>query len=170
MRTLPVIRVSLNHEEEVMAHKVGFERATALDSTANHNSRKDKHLNYHDYITQLSEAVGSEIAVAKFLAISDFEPTINTFKREADVGSRIEVKWTKWQDGHMIIHQSDRNTDIAILVVGKSPEYYLVGWIPVAQAKVQQHWVSSERNWWIGQRNLRPMESFVGSIYDNALL
>lgn len=170
MRSLPVIRVTLNHDEEVLAHKTGFERATALNSTANHNSRKDKHLNYHDYITQLSEAVGSEMAVAKFLGESDFEPTINTFKAKADVGAKIEVKWTKWQEGHMVIHQSDRNTDIAILVVGKSPEYHLVGWLPIAQAKVSQHWVSSEQNWWIGQRNLRPMETFVGSIYASAAL
>lgn len=170
MRTLPIIRVSLNHEEEVLAHTIGFERATSLDSTANHNSRKNKHLNYHDYITQLSEAVGSEISVAKFLGLSDWKPTINTFKSKADVASNIEVKWTKWQEGHMVIHPSDRNTDIAILVVGKSPEYYLVGWIPVAQAKVSQFWVSSEQNWWVGQRHLRPMETFVGSIYASASL
>ena len=110
------------------------------------------------------------MAVAKFLGINDFEPTINTFKTSADVASKVEVKWTKWQDGHMVIHPSDRNTDIAILVVGKSPEYYLVGWIPVAHAKVSQYWVTSEQNWWVGQRNLRPMESFIGSIYANAAL
>jgi hypothetical protein len=167
---MPVVRVSLNHDEEVLAHKTGFDRATALNSTANHNSRKDKHLNYHDYITQLSEAVGSEIAVAKFMDIADFQPTINTFKKTADVASKIEVKWTKWPEGHLVIHPSDRNDDIAILVVGKSPEYYLAGWIPIEHAKASQFFVSSERTWWVGQRHLRPMDTFFGSIYDNAAI
>jgi hypothetical protein len=170
LRDLPVVRVTLTYEEEVTAHRVGFERATELKSTANHSSRGNKNLNYHEYIAELSEATGGEISVAKFFGMEHFAPTVNTFKTQADIRSRIEVKWTKWQDGHMVLRQSDRNHDIAILVVGKSPEYFLVGWTPVIHGKVQRNWVNSMNAWWINQEHLRPMQDFLGSDYATATL
>ena len=170
LRDLQVIRVTLTYEEEVTAHRTGFERATELKSTANHSSRGNKALNYHEYIAELSEAVGGEMAVAKFFGIEHFKPTVNTFKTQADIRSRIEVKWTKWMDGHMVLRHSDRNHDIAILVVGKSPELFLVGWTPVVHGKVQRNWVAGMSAWWINQEHLRPMGDFLGSDYATATL
>jgi hypothetical protein len=170
LRDLPVIRVTLTYDEEVTAHRVGFERATELKSTANHSSRGNKALNYHEYIGELSEAVGGELSVAKFFGIDHFKPTVNTFKSQADINSRIEVKWTKWLDGHLVLRQSDRNHDIAILVVGKSPEYFLVGWTPVKHGKVDRNWVAGMSAWWINQEHLRPMQDFLGSDYATATL
>jgi hypothetical protein len=160
-----MIKVSLTYAEELEAHQAGFERAKALKATANHASRYDKGLNYHSFIAQLAEAVGSEIAVARYFGLFDFMPTHNTFKRQADVAQRIEVKWTRWKDGHLVVHKSDRDTDIAVLVVGQSPDYYLAGWLPVESAKSKRYWVESERNWWVGQSNLNPMEDFLESKY-----
>lgn len=170
MPNLSRIRVRLTLDEEVTAHRVGFERATAIRGTANHSSRYDRGLNYHEYIAQLSESVGSEMAVAKYFQITDFAPTVNTFKTQADVGSRLEIKHTKWMDGHLVVHHSDRIDDIAVLVVGRSPEYWLAGWIPVADAKHKRFFVESEKNWWISQRDLRPMTDFLRSKYARASL
>ena len=147
----------------MVAHGTGFIRAKEIASTADHSSRFDRDLNYHEYIAQLSEAVGSEIAVAKYFELTDFKPTHSTFKAAADVGNNIEVKWTKWRDGHLVVHNSDRDTDIAVLVVGRSPEYFLAGWIPVNAAKIKRFWRHSEQNWWVTQSNLRPMEDFIRS-------
>ncbi len=160
-----MIRVRLTYNDEVVAHETGFLRAKEIASTANHSSRYDRDLNYHEYIAQLAEAVGSEIAVAKYFDLTDFKPTHSTFKTTADVGERLEVKWTKWRDGHLVVHSSDRDSDIAVLVVGRSPEYYLAGWLPVANAKVNRFWRHSEQNWWVTQSNLRPMEDFIRSIH-----
>jgi len=164
-----MIEVRLSYEDEVTAHEVGFLRAKELASTANHASRYDKGLNYHEYIAQLSEAVGSEIAVAKYFDLTDFAPTHGTFKRQADVGSRIEIKHTRWRDGHLILHKSDRIEDIAILVTDRSPKYLLVGWIPIAVARTDRTYRKSERNWWVNQADLRPMEDFLRSDYATAL-
>ena len=161
-----MIRVRLTYNDEVVAHETGFLRAKEIASTANHSSRYDRDLNYHEYIAQLAEAVGSEIAVAKYFDLTDFKPTHSTFKTTADVGERLEVKWTKWRDGHLVVHSSDRDSDIAVLVVGRSPEYYLAGWLPVANAKVNRFWRHSEQNWWVTQSNLRPMEDFKRSIHN----
>ena len=160
-----MIRVRLTYNDEVVAHETGFLRAKEIASTANHSSRYDRDLNYHEYIAQLAEAVGSELAVAKYFDLTDFTPTHSTFKTTADVGERLEVKWTKWRDGHLVVHSSDRDSDIAVLVVGRSPEYYLAGWLPVANAKVNRFWRHSEQNWWVTQSNLRPMEDFIRSIH-----
>ena len=160
-----MIRVRLTYSDEVVAHETGFLRAKEIASTANHSSRYDRDLNYHEYIAQLAEAVGSELAVAKYFQLTDFKPTHSTFKSSADVGQRLEVKWTKWKDGHLVVHSSDRDSDIAVLVVGRSPEYYLAGWIPVQSAKIKRFYRESERNWWVTQSNLRPMEDFIRSIH-----
>lgn len=168
LRGLPMIRVTLTHSEEITAHEIGFLRAKELGSTANHASRYDRHLNYHEYIAQLSEAVGSEMATAKYFDITDFKPTHGTFKNEADVASRIEVKWSRYADGHLIIHKTDRDTDIAVLVVGRSPEYTLAGWIPVKAAKFKRYWHPRDQNWWVRQQDLRPMENLLESDYAHA--
>ena len=170
LRDLQVIRVILTYDEEVTAHRTGFERATELKSTAAHSSRANKALNYHEYIAELSEAAGGEMAVAKFFGIEAFKPTVNTFKTQADIKSRIEVKWTKWMDGHMVLRHSDRNHDIAILVVGKSPELFLVGWTPVVHGKVQRNWVAGMSAWGINKGHLRPRADFLGRDFETATL
>ena len=55
------------------------------------------------------------MVVARYLGIHDFEPTFNTFKDQADVGGRLEVKWTRYIEGSLIVKDSDRDQDIAIL-------------------------------------------------------
>ena len=161
----------LNYEEVVKAHEIGFQRAKEINWTGdNHARRRNLNPNYHSFIAELSESVASEMAVAKWLHLTNFEPTVNGFKKEADVGSSIEVKWTRWYDGHLIIHSYDREDDIAFLVTGQSPIYTIVGWTPIKASKVDQHWVASEKNWWVPQSQLRPMNTFKGSIYATSSL
>ena len=160
-----MIAVRLTYAEELEAHEIGFIRAKELAATADHESRYDRGLNYHEFIAQLSESVGSEIAVAKYFNLTDFKPTHASFKTEADVGKSIEVKHTRWKDGHLVVHKSDRIEDIAILVTNRSPNYYLAGWIPVRNARVDRNYRASENNYWINQADLRPMEDFLRSQY-----
>ena len=111
-----------------------------------------------------------EIAVAQYFGIKDFEPTCGTFKDQADVASFIEVKHTKWRDGHLIVKESDRNSDIAVLVVGTSPQYYIAGWIPVAVAKKPRFKHDKSNSWWVSQINLQPIETLQRSQYGAARL
>lgn len=169
--TLQLIKVTLNYDEVVKAHEIGFKRAKEVNWTGdNHARRKSLNSNYHSFIAELSESVASEMVVAKWLGLVDFEPTVNGFKNQADVGSQIEVKWTRWHDGHLIINHYDRDTDIAFLVTGQSPIYLIVGWTPIKASKVPQHWVNAENNWWVPQKELRPMDTLKGSIYATTAL
>ena len=104
------------------------------------------------------------MVVARYLGIADFEPTLNTFKNSADVAFRdfrIEVKHTSWKDGHLIVKPSDRDSDLAVLVVGESPNYTIIGWIPVSIAKTARFKSDQSNSWWVSQINLRPMDSIV---------
>jgi len=170
MSKVQLIKVTLERAEEIQAHQIGFKRAQYNYWNADSPKRFDKDLNFHDFITQQAESISSEMAVAKFLKDDSFNPDNENFKQEADVGSNIEVKWTRWIDGHLIIYPYDREEDIAVLVVGKSPIYYLAGWIPIKQAKQPQNYVKAQNTYWVTQRRLNPMKDLAGSIYGHASL
>jgi hypothetical protein len=90
---------------------------------------------------------------------------VSNGKRNADVGKGIEVKWTSYINGSLIIYPNDRVDDVAVLVVGRSPEYFIAGWLPVKMA-MQKHFKNSQQeSWWIGQDNLNPIEDLVRSSY-----
>ena len=142
-----MIEVRLSFDEQVAAAKTGFLRGTFME----------ENVHFHDQ---------SELAAAKYFEIPNFKLTINTFKTVADVGSRIEIKHTTWKEGHLIIRERDRDGDIAVLVTGKSPRYFIVGWLPISICKTDR-FKHKDGSWWISQINLRPMPNLRESIYGN---
>ena len=162
-----MIPMKLDRIDEFTAASTAFKRAF------DNSGKIDKSyqvLNLHDGIARDAESIGAEIVVAQYFNIKDFEPTSGTFKNYADVGSCIEVKHTAYINGHLIIKDSDRNEDIAVLVVGKSPDYYIVGWIPVVVAKKDKYWHPKSGSWWVSQINLQPIGTLRKSHYGNAQL
>ena len=156
--------VRLSRHDEITAHTAGLERESRYGSNPKFNGNKG---NFHNAVVIHSEAVGAEIAVARYFDIKDFVPTVNTFKNEPDInlgGLGLEVKQTAHKNGHLIITDDDRDSDIAVLVVGESPSYYLVGWIPVGVAK-RPRFLSAQGGYWISQINLQPIESLKRSKY-----
>jgi hypothetical protein len=160
-----MIEVKLSHDEEVAAAKAGFLRATFMEENVYFHDQSVIG-NLHEGVLRNAEAAGSELAAAKYFDIPNFKLTINTFKRIADVGNRIEVKHTIWKQGHLIIRERDRNDDIAVLVTGKSPKYFVVGWLPISICK-SDRFKHKDGSWWISQINLRPMGNLRESIYGN---
>jgi len=158
-------QVILDYSQEVQAHATGFARCTESMGNGQHRSWYNKKLNYHEFVGENAEAVGSEIAVAQYFGIKNFVPTVNTFKDAADVGRRIEVKHSCYLNGHLIIRANDRPQDVAVLVIGKSPVYSIVGWMPVAWAKRPKYLNPSDGNWWVSQRELLEMETLKRSMY-----
>jgi hypothetical protein len=125
-------------------------------------------------VWQEAEAAAAEMAVANYYGDFGFTPAIDNAHDTADVGDNIEVKFTKHANGHLIIQNCyrspERMKDVAILVIGKSPVYYLVGWMPVAMAihpKYKVHW---DENYWVPQRNLFEMKYLKRSDYGDPTL
>jgi hypothetical protein len=164
------MKVNPTIEDKVLAHTVALERIAQIQGQADDKSRYDKRLNFHEYVAQVAESIVAEILVARYLGYVNFDPRASRFKDTADIGSFVEVKWTRYENGQMIIYENDRNTDVAILVTGSSPNYSLAGWIPVAMAKKPKYRNSKQPTWWVTQQNLQPIENLKGSNYGQATI
>lgn len=161
-----MIPVKLTHVEELMAGAFGFER-TMKAKLNGFEDRSFQKLNFADKIARDVEACGAEIAVAKYLGLDDFKPDNEAFKNFADIGFNIEVKWTKWKEGSLILDDRQRENDVAILVTGNMPNLYVCGWTPVSMARRPSR-RRSDGCYWIGQADLFPMSDFLRSKYGNA--
>jgi len=164
------MKIKVTYTEQLRAHEVALERIRSIYGEQDHASRYDRRITFHEYCAQIAESIGAEIAVARYFGITDFDPANSRFKETADVGSNIEVKWTKYEMGSLIIYEKDRNSDIAILVTGTSPNYELKGWLPVTMAKNPRWRHRSQPTWWITQPNLHPIENLRRSSYGEAAL
>jgi hypothetical protein len=104
------MKVKPTIEDKVLAHTVALERIAQIQGQADHSSRYDRQLGFHDYVAQVAESIVAEILVARYLGYIDFDPRSSQFKKTADVGSFIEVKWTRYESGQLIIYENDRQT------------------------------------------------------------
>lgn len=164
------VRYKVTYEEQLRAHEVALERIKLINGIPDHSSRFDKKLSFHDFVAQMAESICAEMVVAKYFGLKDFDPADSQFKKTADVGSRIEVKWTKYDAGALIIGDSDRNSDIAVLVTGTSPTYSIKGWIPVSIAKNQRWRRRDQPTFWVDQYNLHPIENLRRSSHGETAL
>jgi hypothetical protein len=86
------------------------------------------------------------------------------FKNQADVGWNLEVKHTPWKAGCLILRDRDRADDIAVLVTGNSPNYYIIGWIVIGMARRPSR-KRGDGSYWINPSDLNPIENLNRSIY-----
>ena len=168
-----VDRIILDRAQEITAHRTALDRAAVMSDEW--FRLYGQSLNYHEMITQHAESVGAEIAVAEYFGVRGFVPSINTFKNEADVeteAARIEVKHTKYANGHLILQESQRSrpNDVCILVWGKSPVYHLAGWIPAFMAMRSRYKHTQQANYWVSQNNLFEMKYLRSSNYGDTSL
>lgn len=138
------------------------------DQTMGSEPRYHRGLNFHEKVQELAQAIEAEWIVAKYFG-KDFDPFASKYKRIADVGNGIEVKHTE-SGFHLIVYPNDRNTDVAVLVTGKSPEFHITGWIPVAMAKRPRFKKATQDSWWINMRDLQPIETLIRSSYGTAAI
>lgn len=55
-----------------------------------------------------------------------------------DVGSRIEVRWTRHEPGHLIVHHDDPQERLFVLVRGEIGDINVAGWTTGAYAQRQE--------------------------------
>lgn len=83
------------------------------------------------------EAACAEMVVAKYFGIY-WDGSVNTWKRP-DVGS-IQVRYTHYEDGSLIVRPPDSDDENFVLVTGKTPRYFIRGWIRGKDAKDSRFW------------------------------
>lgn len=160
----PTMKHKSTMEMQQLSHLAAIKMlCETTDQTMGSEPRYHRGLNFHEKVTELAQAIEAEWIVAKYYG-RDFNPFASKYKRVADVGNGIEVKHTE-SGFHLIIYPNDRNTDVAVLVTGKSPEFHITGWIPVSMAKRPRFKKSTQDSWWVNMRDLQPIETLIRSSY-----
>jgi len=157
-------KMTISAADEWAIHKravdVVFSYSGQLGTTIHYNSK----LNNHEQVTEYAESLGAEMIVARYFGL-DYDINVSNGKRGADVGQGLEVRWTSYVGGNLIVYPNDRENDIAVLVVGKSPVYHIAGWLPVAFARRKRFKNPRQDSWWVDQGNLNPIENLARSEY-----
>lgn len=165
----PTMKHKSTLEMQQLSHLAAIKMlCETADQTMGSEPRYHRGLNFHEKVTELAQAIEAEWIVAKYYG-RDFNPFASKYKRVADVGNGIEVKHTE-SGFHLIIYPNDRNTDVAVLVTGKSPEFHITGWIPVSMAKRPRFKKSTQDSWWVNMRDLQPIETLIRSSYGEAAI
>ena len=163
------IKYSVAFADEMYIHQAATDKILQGSGIMGSQPRYNLALNTHEQVSELAESITAELIVARYFGL-DYDARQNNGKHHADVGQGLEVKWTKYESGHLIIYPNDRDSDVAVMVVGKSPSYRIAGWIPVQFAKRAKYKHRSQDSWWIEQHNLFPIEDLVRSEHGHSLI
>jgi len=138
-----MIKMKISEADEWAIHNRAAQVVFSLDDLSR-VQRYNSKLNNYERVTEYAESLGAEMVVARYFGL-DYDVNVSNGKRNADVGKGIECKWTSYINGSLIIYPNDRIDDVAVLVVGRSPEYYIVGWLPVKDA-MQKHFKNTSQD------------------------
>jgi hypothetical protein len=119
-------------------------------------SYENTHLDAQELLRLCALGAAAEIAAAKWLNALPFQLTIDTYKDEPDIWPNWEVKHSEYSGAHLIIKDSDRDTDRAVLVTGVNP-FTIVGWLPVEYCKDDLYLKATRQtaiSYWVPQSEL----------------
>lgn len=121
------------------------------------------------FVDLMVQGFGAERAFSVWSGL----PWNRGIRKKADVGKNVEVRQTRYADGHLVVKSFDHLERIFVLAVGRFPTYYLAGWMPGAAAVEQGRAFapgervafrhggeargSSNGGWIVEQGKLRPM-------------
>jgi hypothetical protein len=102
------------------------------------SSIKDNRSNAHGYSkgsgwSDNIEGACAELVVAKYYNIY-WNGSVDTFK-SADLGSKIQVRWTWSHNYSLIVRPADSEKDVYILVSGYAPNFRIQGFLYGEDAK-----------------------------------
>jgi hypothetical protein len=167
LRVLQMIS-RITREQEWACIDAATEKIKRRGFEPNHKSRVERDMTFIDFVAQTAEAYAAEWAVANYFKLP-YQPSQSESKERADVGERLEVKWSRHPAGNLWIGHSDRADDVAVLVAGRTPLFSILGWIPVSIAKRDKYRHSKQDKWIVSQINLQPIETLERSSFANAI-
>jgi hypothetical protein len=151
------VDVCLTQSELLLGATIGAQRQ--IEALC--QGRPDKHgFNGDDAWTVHIEGACGELAVAKVLD-RYWAGTVNTFKLGGDVG-QLQVRTRSKNHYDLLVRDDDKDDDIFVLVVGRAPQYRVVGWIRGKDAKCatfQQLYGSRPLAYFVPQTVLTPFST-----------
>ena len=154
----------VSEADEWAIHNAATEAYFSQRGNLGRVQRYNLDLNSHDRVGELAESMAAEVVVAVYFKL-DYNVRECKGKRFADVGNNLEIRHSKHDFGSLIIYPNDRDEDVAILVVGKSPTYRIAGWIPIKMARRPRYKKAGQESWWVSQDDLQPIENLGASQY-----
>lgn len=146
--------VTLTDHELRLAAMSGVERRLS----ARNLDRKGAHGFNRDDFWQIDiEGLCAEWAVAKALGVY-YGPVVGHLDtEEGDVLSNVQVRSTKYESGHLLIHKKDPDDHRYVLVCGGDGHYRICGWLYAKDGKKDKYWKTHRGRsaYWIPQSDLR---------------
>lgn len=106
------------------------------------------------------EGAAAELAACVWLGLP-WEPVVGELDTlDGDLGNGRQVRSTRHEQGHLLLHGSDADDHRFVLVVGKAPRLRVVGWCLGREGKVSAHWKEPEQGrpcFMVPQTALRPL-------------
>jgi hypothetical protein len=149
--------IVLERDELRHAALVGIDRR--LDSIA--KGRRGNHGFDRDDFWRIDiEGAAAEAAVAKFLGVPYAPDTTKLDSKTGDVQGGYQVRSTKYDSGSMLVHNSDADDHVFILVTGENGKYKLRGWRYARDCKHPKLWkdYKGRGSYWVPQSMLLPMK------------
>ncbi len=162
------MRVVLTTEETNEAISVAKDRSRSQHE----NGRPDTSV-IGNGIEADTQGCKAELAASKALSIpwtgKFFE--IEEWKKLRSAGpiddiGKLQVRSTRYNSGSLLLHRTDKDDDVFILVIANDPEYTLAGWIAAKDGKQEKWWhdVGYKRPcFFVPQSALKPMTELVMS-------
>lgn len=125
------VRHALSKEDQQLAFEVGQNRYNY------HSARNTPHRWNRPPIRDLNlevEAIGAEIATARVLGLDWQDKSIEE-DRDGDIQGGIQVRFTNYPTGRLLLHDSDNDDHVFFLVTGNYPNYVVQGWVPCDEGK-----------------------------------
>lgn len=108
------------------------------------------------------EATCAEAAFAKFMGLY-WRPSEGPQQGDVRDVQGWEVRWSKHDQAHLLVHERDADHAPYVLVVGALPHFRITGYMVGKQAKDARYWRDSERPCFrVPQRDLRTLTGDEG--------
>jgi len=104
-----------------------------------------------------------ELAVARYVD-RFWSGQLGNYKAR-DVGP-LQVRTSHHENGRLILHETDHDDQIYILVVGELPSLTLAGWKYARDGKQPEFWAAPKGRWafWVPQQRLEPMSTLLAEL------
>lgn len=164
--------VALTLDEARAAYRVGLERhAAARARGGTHlygwNDPDPAKIRHADCVAAVAEALVAKTLGRPWLSAG----LVPDDPRAGDVAGGVHVRHTELERGSLILHESDVDELVGVLVVGVDPRALRVaGWITNADGKDARFWRDDVRHpaYFVPQRELAPIDELSSRSLDRA--
>lgn len=131
--------ITLDREDKIWAATVGVTRKIWWDELGKHDIFEHSEV-WLDNI----EGAMAELAYARWRGV-EWPASINTFSKYGDVGGE-EIRWTKYECGHLPLQPHDKPNRFYWLVTGEGGYYKIRGRIQGAWGITAEFWDETQRH------------------------